>query len=92
MLLEVLKRYSLLTLYEEEREDNNILFNKGVSFDVVIENEHNPEYVNVEQSNSSGCCMIRRNLQYQIENLKFGRDKVTIGNDSKKIIFLCKKL
>lgn len=92
MLFEVLKTYSSLTLYEEEREEDKLMFNKGVSFDVVTENEDNPEYINIEQSDSSGLCMIKRNLQYQVKKLKFGRDKVIIGNNSKKITFLCKKI
>ena len=91
MLFKTLKSYSSLTLYEEEREENKLMFSKGVNYDVVVENEDNPEYINIEQSNSSGFCMINRNLQFQVENLKFGRDKVVIGNDLKKIIFLCKK-
>lgn len=92
MLLEDLSKYSLLTLYEEERDCDRLLFNKGISFDEVGENENNPRFIDVRQSKSNGRCMIDRNLEYEIKQLDFNRDMIAIGNNAKKIIFFCKKL
>lgn len=90
---DVLKKYSIISYYNEIRDENGkLLFSNGHSFNkVAIDNA--TKYITLINDNDPGnICMLNPNLEYNIISLGSLTDQLLITNGNNILKLFCKKI
>lgn len=91
-LIDILNSYSVVTYYDEVRDENDLLlFCNGHSFDLVDIDNITKYIILTNKNDDSSKCILNPDLKYEIIPLKYAIDKLILTSGNKIKTLFCKK-